>query len=713
MVLNALQRNNNNNNEVSKRQDALYGWTPLHICCLGRPPSYIIRAMLNAHAPGVAMVDQGGRLPLHLAAASGASEAVLVMLIDALPMSVEAVDQKGLTPIHMLFRNVVAAAADVSKSNRNHSISGHGSAPNHNDSMHDDYDNYDDNEDDLMTTTEYTSAINANVVSMMASRKSTRAVAHTTRQLPLHSACRFNSSNSNNNNGVSLEVLQILVAANPDALIAGDSKGRTPLMLALLNCWNTGGMPPSLPVVELLLGRVRSTTTAGSHSAASCCYHTNNNNNNNLGIRISADQMRLLVHNPAAKLAASMASTETGELPLHVAAQVVGTSSAVFEVLRDAYPDAVETEDLRGRVPLHHVLVNSSHRLPSPAVFDLLLTERVARSRDVDGKYPIDYLFDIEDLDLYSYKEAYVLDHDHDADQSMLTGETHSVLQPASAAASAAVRRKRHREYQSSEHASSLRQFFVPYNDGSDDDSSLGASDGRDREDYLDRLLFLPPWIREQAAATKYVQELLGDEVSKIMPMFILLLEFYVKCAMIVIYRIAIHEKVNEIDEAVTSMWAIFFLHGGGAFLLIRIISRAINFWHLRMFYDACFSDPWCWVDSFCMALVVGTTIWMHLEIESGVLHFVQFSEISAITTGFLWLQLISYLRTVWLRFSLFIDVVLRVSVGHYKTCLLLVLCAALYFHDTVYSSLLKHKYLYGRFKLFSWREALYIFCFL
>ena len=76
----------------------------MHICCLGKPPSYVVRAMLNSNAQSVAMVDQGGRLPLHLAAASGASEAVLVMLMDALPMSVEAVDLKGLTPIHMFER---------------------------------------------------------------------------------------------------------------------------------------------------------------------------------------------------------------------------------------------------------------------------------------------------------------------------------------------------------------------------------------------------------------------------------------------------------------------------------------------------------------------------------------------------------------------------------------------------------------------------------
>ena len=333
------------------------------------------------------MVDQGGRLPLHLAAASGASEAVLVMLVDALPMSVEAVDFKGLTPIHMLFRY------HANKTPPNLNVK-------HPDDDDDDryyteHTNTNDNADEqdwtstATSTPEYNTTTihnNANLVSMMASRKSTRAVAHHTKQLPLHVACR-------NVNVTSIDVLQILVVANPDALIAVDSKGRTPLMLILLNCWTTK-RPPVLAVVELLLGRVRC-STAGLHSAASIVAGYNNNTNT-----ISADQMRLLVHNPAAKLAASMASTETGELPLHVAAQV-HASVAVIQILYDAYPDAIETEDLRGRMPLHHVLVNNVHRLPSPAVLNLLLTERVARSRDVDGKYPIDYLFDIEDLDLF------------------------------------------------------------------------------------------------------------------------------------------------------------------------------------------------------------------------------------------------------------------------------------------------------------------------
>ena len=88
----------------------------------------------------------------------------------------------------------------------------------------------------------------------------------------------------------------------------------------------------------------------------------------------------------------------------------------------------------------------------------------------------------------------------------------------------------------------------------------------------MDRLLFLPPWIREQAAATEYVQKLLGDEVSRITPMFVLLFEFYVKCALIIVYRIVIHEELD--DDAIAAStnnirtaWEIFALYGGGAFL--------------------------------------------------------------------------------------------------------------------------------------------------
>ena len=274
-------------------------------------------------------------------------------------------------------------------------------------------------------------------------------------------------------------------------------------------------------------------------------------------------------------------------------------------------------------------------------------------------------MFDIEGLDLFSYNHDTIV---YDASMSV------SVSSGVISRRDNTARKARYREYRSSEHASCLRQFFVPYNDATpananyDDDSlSLGASDGQDREDYLDRLLFFPPWIREQAAATEYVQELLGDEVSRITPMFVLLFEFYVKCALIIVYRIAIHEELDDdaiaaSTNSISTAWEIFALYGGGAFLFLRNISRAINLWHLRMFYDACFLDLWRWVDGLCAVFLIGTTIWMHFDIESGVLHYIQFSELAAITTGFLWLQMISYLRAVWLRFSLFVDVVLWVG---------------------------------------------------
>ena len=156
-------------------------------------------------------------------------------------------------------------------------------------------------------------------------------------------------------------------------------------------------------------------------------------------------------------------------------------------------------------------------------------------------------MFDIEGLDLFSHNHhnATVVD-----DPSMSVSVSSGVISKSN---NNTARKARYREYRSSEHASCLRQFFVPYNDATaaddnyDDDSlSLGASDGQDWEDYLDRLLFLPPWIREQAAATEYVQELLGDEVSRITLMFVLLFEFYVKCALIIVYRIAIHEELDD-----------------------------------------------------------------------------------------------------------------------------------------------------------------------
>ena len=108
-------------------------------------------------------------------------------LVESLPSSIEHIDSKGMTPIHMLFRATDSDDIDGAR------------------------------------------YISSNVVSLLTSSKAAKTMNPSNFQYPLHYACRKNAT---------IEILQLLVAANSHALIEMDKKGRTPLHLYLLSSFS-------------------------------------------------------------------------------------------------------------------------------------------------------------------------------------------------------------------------------------------------------------------------------------------------------------------------------------------------------------------------------------------------------------------------------------------------------------------------------------------
>ena len=450
LVLNQLAQNPS---AASERQDNLYSWTPMHIACLSKPPSYVLQALISASNQCVAMEDKGGRLPLHLACASGASEIAIRTLVNALPSSIERGDAKGCVPLHMLLRGS---------------------------------DDTDDN-----------GHVSSTLVSLLASRKAARCKVRANGQYPLHYACRKNTSFASK---------RAILAAYPDALILPDNKGRTPLLMYLLFSFVTGNSPDQR-TIELLLGKSRS-STSGPTSAASVVPGGSDDD-----IDSSFDHpLRLLTNNPAAQLAAGMASTETGELPIHVAAQV-GASYEVLKLLRDAYPDGIELEDIRGRTALHHLLIRASfeidEKFPSMDAICLLINEQVSRIADVDGKYPLDYLVDA----IESHSEIMMTNFWKDDETCTQSLEC-------------------------------LRNFFVS---NSDDEFEKYTDEAKiDRFLYLDRIRYFPKKIQNQALLSKYVQSLIRDEMASCSAFALLLLQLYSHLALIWSYRLIIVREINK-----------------------------------------------------------------------------------------------------------------------------------------------------------------------
>jgi ankyrin repeat protein len=150
-------------------------------------------------------------------------------------------------------------------------------------------------------------------------------------------------------------------------LITRNSKGHTPLMVALLN----QDCLPSLELLQLLLG-MRTSVYESPPQWADDLPH---------------ESLDGRYTNPA-----MVPSMDTNQLPLHVAAEEMPFFVAAIESIHASYPGAVNAQDVRGRTPLHMALRNCQRIQPDPKVVSLLLTEKVTQIRDDDGFLPFDLL---------------------------------------------------------------------------------------------------------------------------------------------------------------------------------------------------------------------------------------------------------------------------------------------------------------------------------
>jgi len=169
------------------------GTTALHLACQKNAPFDILAKVISACPNILEWDDEFGWLPLHYACHHGVSEDILQTLIARNPSTVRVTDTKGRNPLHFAVGNVGKTRAAFPSAIFN-SLSKHGAAK----------------------------------------------VADVTGKLPLHYACAY---------GASRNVLEILINADPRAVICADLKGLMPLHYAMGNC----DRADSPDIVQLLL----------------------------------------------------------------------------------------------------------------------------------------------------------------------------------------------------------------------------------------------------------------------------------------------------------------------------------------------------------------------------------------------------------------------------------------------------------------------------
>lgn len=368
--------------------------TALHVCSLGiqPPPIWISRALLYTQPEQTRHVDAGGRLPLHLLAATSADLDTMQLLVEEFPASVGQKDNRGFTPLQLMLKNdqiyltlehlrillgqttkreeeeqktphlsfrkgqhLEQSVTDLEAMKRSRQEKKH-------EIMFPGYP--DDVRSCLKKITQWKhrqvakgNVIHSSEVFGVQSYANPASIPTPTGKLmPLHLLVRRKPSFPptrivSKPPGTSADLVRILVAAYPKALLTRDAHTRTPLMTAMLQ----KDYQPDLETVELLMG-------IGTP-----------------GVTLNAKD------SPAA-----IPSDKTFQLPLHLAAEEMVANYDLLSTIYEANPQAVFAQDVRGRTPLHLALRNFRSVQVDESILALLFVDKVARMKDHDGRTPLD-----------------------------------------------------------------------------------------------------------------------------------------------------------------------------------------------------------------------------------------------------------------------------------------------------------------------------------
>jgi ankyrin repeat protein len=370
--------------------------TALHVCSLGiqPPPIWMTRALLYTHPEQTQHVDAGGRLPLHLLAATSADLATMQLLVEEFPASVGQKDSRGFTPLQLMLKNdqiiltlehlrillgqtttdeeeqqqqqkthlsfrkgqhLEQTASDMEAMKREQQEKKH-------EILFPEYP--DDVRSCLKKITQWKHRQvtkgnvfhSSQVFAVQDYMNPASLPTPTGKLLPLHLLVRRKpnlppSTIVSKPPGTAADLVRILVAAYPQALVTRDAHTRTPLMTAMLQT----EYQPDQETIELLLG----IGTPG------------------------------FTMNPADSPAAIPADS-TFQLPLHLAAEEMVANHDLISTIYEAHPQAVMAQDVRGRTPLHLALRNFRSVPVDEPTLALLFEDKVARLKDHNGKIPLD-----------------------------------------------------------------------------------------------------------------------------------------------------------------------------------------------------------------------------------------------------------------------------------------------------------------------------------
>jgi hypothetical protein len=184
---------------------------------------------------------------------------------------------------------------------------------------------------------------------------------------------------------------------------------------------------------------------------------------------------------------------------------------------------------------------------------------------------------------------------------------------------------------------------------------------------FLSGVQFLPDWIRDEAVLHPTIQDMLNDRISHRFPTMILLLDFYLNVAIIGCFtRVSLQSAELRADPNHVSTeskrvesYLLIVLYVGTSYFALRELSQAISI-KLQRGIIAYFQDVENILNLSFISLVFSFT----LIIQSGKGDDDIFHAGSAITLGACYLQILAYLRTVFIDFAVFISGLSHVTMG-------------------------------------------------
>jgi hypothetical protein len=634
-------------------------WTPLHICCLGMlpPPTYMIRALLHIYPKATTMPDEGGRLVLHLLAASSADTEIMQLVLDANPTAIYHRDHHGYTPLHLLLRNrsvdltvgrlqvllgrTVASPVAAPSSEARHVLQRRGdhlrmslrsvdewvaqrnrrpvTQVHHNAMAQEpDWNEYPPDVQvylrklsqwkylhhskeeaesvEVQWSSEEDGDVETNPAAIPLPDETQWPIHMLVQRLIVDAAETTKSSEAKISEddkeedeemtpsvkerrsvAETIHMLRVVANAWPEALGMRDDHGATPLLQAM----QLRDSFPSAELVQVLLGPLE----AGPEWAQDLPTESSH--------------------------PARLPDQETGQLPLHIAAEEAATDAALIHTLVDCFPAAVHAQDGHGRTPLHLAFHSYRRVSPDPKVVELLFSERVALTVDDYGQRPLDRL--LEHAQILPLHKPRNIDPDGTSIYQKLLNA--SIL-------------------------GSARPETPPQVD-----------------DFLQRLRSLPPWLRAEACSTAVVQDMLTSTVTSPWKCASILLDGLALFILIIVFRLQMKEFVDQLyDDRTLSSWYTYLVY---ATAIVRFFARLVFGFlatSIGEFRHLCLYNIWYWIDIWAMFMSIVTSIVLYGSTSDERLLI-----LGTASTILLWLSLIGYLSSWCYSMAIFTGGFLKV----------------------------------------------------